>query len=75
MPLRKISAEVIFLSKKNKKQKQNNGNDNNKKVIDLTNFISPDMVKYDENGSYTGMTKETYYDDVLEQPVQDADDL
>lgn len=55
---------------KNKKQVKNG-----KKVIDLTSYINPNDVQYDTNGSYTGMTKDTFYGDELEKPVQDADDL
>jgi hypothetical protein len=64
----KNNAEVIFLNKKNKKKSK-------KDVIDLTSYISPEMVNSDVDGSYTGVTKETYYGDELETPVQDADDL
>ncbi len=56
----------------NKKEKKNK---KNKEIIDLTSYISPEMVNSDVNGSYTGVTEETYYDDELETPVQDADDL
>jgi hypothetical protein len=56
------------LNKKNKKKSK-------KDVIDLTSYISPEMVNSDVDGSYTGVTKETYYGDELETPVQDADDL
>ena len=62
------------MSKKNKKDNNKGSEENKKRVIDLTNFISPDMVDYDENGSYTGITKDTFYGEP-EQPVQDADDL
>ncbi len=48
---------------------------NTKEVIDLTAFIKPGMMEYDTNGSYTGMTRDTYYDGQLERPIQDADDL
>lgn len=58
---------------KNKKNK--NKNENNKKVIDLTSYISPDMVQSDTNGSYTGTTENTFYNGEYEEPVQDADDL
>lgn len=59
-----------------KKRKNNNDDfDNTKEIIDLTKFIHPEMTKLDTNGSYTGMTKETFFDGVLEEPVQDADDL
>lgn len=55
---------------KNKKQVKNG-----KKVIDLTSYINPNDVQYDTNGSYTGMTYDTFYGGELEKPVQDADDL
>ncbi len=60
-----------------KKGKQYKDDDlgNTKEIIDLSKFIYPEMANLDENGSYTGMTKATYYDGVLEKPVQDADDL
>ena len=61
-------TEVIFMDKKNKKKNQ-------KEVIDLTSYITPEMEQLDENGSYTGVTKATYYGEELEEPVQDADDL
>ena len=52
--------------KKSKKQK--------KTPDDLTSYFNPAMLKYDGNGSYTGVTADMYYgaDDT---PVQDADDL
>ena len=56
------------MDKKNKKKNQ-------KEVIDLTSYITPEMEQLDENGSYTGVTKATYYGEELEEPVQDADDL
>lgn len=56
-----------------KKNKKNNNED--KTIIDLTSYISPEMVRSDVNGSYTGVTEETYYGDEYEVPVQDADDL
>lgn len=49
--------------------------DNTKEIIDLRKFFHPEMVQLDDNGSYTGITKETYYDGIMEEPVQDADDL
>lgn len=62
--------------KKDKKQSKNGKHEkNNKTVIDLTSYISPEMVNSDVNGSYTGVTAETYYGDELEVPVQDSDDL
>ena len=60
---------------KNKKNKQKEENINGKKIIDLTSYISPDMVQSDTNGSYTGMTADTFYNGEYEGPVQDADDL
>lgn len=48
---------------------------NKKKIIDLTSYISPEMIQSDVNGSYTGVTKATYDGEELETPVQDADDL
>ena len=59
------------MKKSNKKQKNING----KKVIDLTSYISKDMVQSDTNGSYTGMTADKFYNNEYETPVQDADDL
>ncbi len=58
---------------KNKIEKEKNIN--GKKVIDLTSYISKDMIQSDVNGSYTGTTADTYYHDKYEVPVQDADDL
>lgn len=70
---------------KNKDDKEfdnsNRGNNNIKNtniikgVIDLRSYIAPDMERLDENGSYTGITKPTYYENELEVPIQDADDL
>lgn len=57
--------------KNNKKEKNING----KRVIDLTSYISKDMVQSDVNGSYTGVTADTFYNNEYEIPVQDADDL
>lgn len=53
----------------------NKDDGNTKEVIDLTDFMKPSMVSLDENGSYTGITKDTYYYNELEEPIQDADDL
>ncbi len=60
-------------SKKVNSQKDDMGN--TKEIIDLRKFFHPEVVQLDDNGSYTGITKETYYDGILEEPVQDADDL
>lgn len=57
------------------KKKDNKKNQNKKNIIDLTSYISPEMVNSDVNGSYTGIPADMYYNDELEQPVQDADDL
>lgn len=57
-------------NKKNSKKKAGK-----KQIIDLTSYISPEMINCDVDGSYTGVTKETYEGDELETPVQDADDL
>ena len=60
---------------KNKNSKHKEENINGKRIIDLTSYISPDMVQSDTNGSYTGMTADTFYNGDYEDPVQDADDL
>lgn len=60
---------------KNRKNNRKKENINGKKIIDLTSYISPEMVQSDTTGSYTGMTADTYYHDEYEIPVQDADDL
>ena len=60
------------MRKENKHKKEYK---NGKKIIDLTSYISPDMVQSDTNGSYTGTTADTFYNDEYEVPVQDADDL
>lgn len=57
------------------KKKDNKKNQNKKPIIDLTSYLSPDMVNSDTDGSYTGIPTDMYYNDELEQPVQDADDL
>lgn len=48
---------------------------NGKKIIDLTSYISPEQILSDVNGSYTGITADTFFNGEYEQPVQDADDL
>lgn len=58
-----------------KKIKHTKESVNGKKIIDLTSYISSEMVQSDTNGSYTGVTADTYYHDEYEVPVQDADDL
>lgn len=60
---------------KKRKSKKDDDLGNTKEIIDLSKFIHPDMVNLDENASYTGITRETYYNGILEEPVQDADDL
>jgi hypothetical protein len=57
------------------KKEKNNKQKNKKEIIDLTSYISPKGVQSDVNGSYTGVTKATYYGEELEVPEQDADDL
>lgn len=72
----KNNAEVIFYEKRQKKPTTKKDDmDNTKEIIDLRKFFHPEMVQLDDNGSYTGITKETYYDGIMEEPVQDADDL
>lgn len=61
------------MSKKNNKGE--NKVERNNEIIDLTRFISPDSVKFDPEGMYTGTTAETFYGEELDEPVQDADDL
>lgn len=46
-----------------------------KKIIDLTSYISPEMINCDVDGSYTGVPADMYYNGEPVQPVQDADDL
>ncbi len=46
-----------------------------KKIIDLRRFIEPEMTNLDQNGSYTGVTEDMFYDADMDEPVQDADDL
>ncbi len=71
----KNNTEVIFMKKSKKTNNQKDDMDNTKEIIDLRKFFHPEVVQLDDNGSYTGITKETYYDGILEEPVQDADDL
>lgn len=61
------------MNKNNKEHKKEIKN--GAKIIDLTSYISPDMIQSDTNGSYTGMTADTFYKGEYEDPVQDADDL
>lgn len=48
---------------------------NGARIIDLTSYISPDQILSDVDGSYTGITADTFYNGEYEEPVQDADDL
>lgn len=57
------------------KKKDGRNNNRKKPIIDLTSYISPEMVNCDVDGSYTGIPADMYYNDELETPVQDADDL
>lgn len=56
-------------SRKRKNERQNT------KLNDKTRFISPETAQFDPSGSYTGVPNEVFYDNSLEQPIQDADDL
>lgn len=56
--------------KKDKKDKSRK-----KQLVDLTSYISPEIVAADPFGSYTGVPADMYYNDELDNPVQDADDL
>lgn len=60
------------MSKRKNKESNKNGD---KAIIDLTRFISPETAKFDPDGSYTGVPNEVFYNNVTEEPVQDADDL
>ena len=57
----------VFMKKKESRRK--------KKIIDLRRFMESEAVMRDENGSYTGMPAEYYYDGVMDEPIQDEDDL
>ena len=59
------------MKKNNKEHKK----DNRAKIIDLTSYINPEEILSDVNGSYTGITADTFYKGEYEDPVQDADDL
>ena len=63
------------MKKNDKKKTHERESANGKKIIDLTSYISPEMVQSDTNGSYTGVTADIYYHDDYDLPVQDADDL
>lgn len=60
------------MSKRKNKKSRKNGD---KAIIDLTRFISPETAKFGPDGSYTGVPNEVFYNNVTEEPVQDADDL
>lgn len=60
------------MSKRKNKKSNKNGD---KAIIDLTRFTSPETAKFDPDGSYTGVPNEVFYNNVTEEPVQDADDL
>ena len=49
------------MAKKNKKEKRQR---KGKEVIDLTSYISPEMLQADVDGSYTGVPRDTYYEDI-----------
>ena len=60
---------------KNNKKEHKKEIKNGAKIIDLTSYISPEQILSDVNGSYTGITADTFYNGEYEDPVQDADDL
>lgn len=72
VPRHRLHRGDFFMAKKDKKDRQKR---KGKEVIDLTSYISPEAVQADVDGSYTGVPRDTYYDDIPEEPVQDADDL
>ena len=55
--------------KRNKENKKKNN-----QFPDMTSYFDPKQLKYDPDGSYTGISADMYYgyDD---KPIQDADDL
>ncbi|MBO5494442.1 MAG: hypothetical protein J5964_01850 [Eubacterium sp.] len=55
--------------KRNKENKKKNN-----QFPDMTSYFDPKQLKYDPDGSYTGISADMYYgyDD---EPIQDADDL
>lgn len=55
------------MDKKNDKKK--------KKIVDLTSYISPEIVNSDPYGMYTGVPADMFYNGELDEPIQDADDL
>lgn len=57
--------------KKNKKSKSKSKS----KFNDYTSFLNPEIVASDPQGMYTGVPADMYYNDELEKPIQDADDL
>lgn len=61
---------------KKENKKRNAKNKLGKNIIDLTSYISPEIVNADPNGSYTGVPADMYYNNELDDlPIQDADDL
>lgn len=60
---------------KKKKQNKNIDLEKTQEIIDLRRFISSKDSFFDPQGSYTGVPNEVFYDNALEQPIQDADDL
>ena len=71
--MQNIIAGVIFLKNNDKKSKNKNKNKN--KFNDYTLFLNPEIVQADPQGMYTGVPADMYYNDELDMPVQDADDL
>ncbi len=70
--MQNIIAGVIFLKKNRKK---NTDLEKTQEIIDLRRFISSKDSTYDPQGMYTGVPNEVFYDNAVEQPIQDADDL
>lgn len=56
--------------------KQKKKHDKNDKMRnDITRFVNKEATKFDPSGSYTGVPNEVFYNNVDENPIQDADDL
>lgn len=57
------------MKKNNKKNKQKHS------FNDLTSYLNPEIIDSDPYGMYTGVPADMYYNNELDEPVQDADDL
>lgn len=73
--MQNIIAGVIFLRKNKKQNRKNDDLDKTQEIIDLRRFISSKDSFFDPQGSYTGVPNEVFYDNAVEEPIQDADDL